>query len=55
MEQTTQKQPFINSSDEELDLNALNLDEFNYNDHDIDISDLVEDGEIPLSGKSADC
>ena len=43
------------SSDEELDLNAMNLDEFNYTDKDIDVSDLLEDGEIPLSGKSADC
>ena len=44
-----------NSSDKELDLNAMNLDEFNYTDKDIDVSDLLEDGEIPLSGKSADC
>ena len=51
----SKKRKSDDSSDEELDLNALNLDEFNYNDHDINISDLVEDGEIPLSGKSADC
>lgn len=43
------------SSDEEFDLNAMNLDEFNYTNKDIDISDLLEDGEVPLSGKSADC